>query len=584
MDALNSADMLLLGTFRFDRRSRTLSRLDTGSQIPLGSRAIDVLGVLLERAGDLVPKDDIIQAVWPEMVVEEANLTVHISTLRRVLDAGPVEGSCIQTISGRGYRFIGGVIRPDLRGLPRELEAAASSATASIEAVEITQPVSPRQRRGFTRAALIFVVALCLAGVTSAAVLTSGYRWFGETAARTPRLSIVVLPFSNLSDDPGQDYFVDAITDDLTTDLSRLDGSFVISRNTAITYRGKSITPKQIGRELGVRYVVEGSIRRSGSQIRANIQLIDSQTASHVWAERFDRDIGDLFALQSEITSRIAIALNFAMIRVEAKRPTANPDALDYLFRARAIAAKPPTRESATEVIALFEQALALDPASDEIKVRLAFSHIGRVLLQMSNTQVDDLARADDLLAQISTGYPRAHWAKAQLLRVRHQYADAIPEYEAAIALDRNFAGAYAHLGHTKLLNGSLEEVVPLVEKAIRLSPRDPDLGYWYDLIGLMHLLHSRTNEAITWLERARTASPARPFIHFDLAAAYGINGESERAVVELAEARRLDDDPNRYSSLAGRGRFGSDMTPNLRALYEATYILGLRKAGMLDE
>ena len=114
MDALNSADMLLLGTFRFDRRSRTLSRLDTGSQIPLGSRAIDVLGVLLERAGDLVPKDDIMQAVWPEMVVEEANLTVHISTLRRVLDAGPVEGSCIQTISGRGYRFIGGVIRPEL--------------------------------------------------------------------------------------------------------------------------------------------------------------------------------------------------------------------------------------------------------------------------------------------------------------------------------------------------------------------------------------------------------------------------------------------------------------------------------------
>jgi TolB-like protein/DNA-binding winged helix-turn-helix (wHTH) protein/Flp pilus assembly protein TadD len=581
MDALNSADLLLLGTFRFDRRSRTLSRLDTGSQIPLGSRAIDVLGVLLERAGDLVPKDDIIQAVWPEMVVEEANLTVHISTLRRVLDAGRVEGSCIQTISGRGYRFIGGVIRPE-SGLPRELEAAASSATASIEAA--TRPVSPRQPRGFTRSALILVVALCLVGVTSAAVLTSGYRWFAETAAQTPRLSIVVLPFANLSDDPGQDYFVDAITDDLTTDLSRLDGSFVISRNTAITYRGKPIAPKQIGRELGVRYVVEGSIRRSGSQIRANIQLIDSQTASHVWAERFDRDIGDLFALESEIASRIAIALNFAMIRVEATRPTANPDALDYLFRARAIALKPPTRESATEVIALFEQALALDPAADEVKVRLALSHIGRVLLQMSNPQVDDLARADDLLAQISTGSARAHWAKAQLLRARHQYADAIPEYETAIALDRNFAGAYANLGHTKLLNGSLEEVVPLVEKAIRLSPRDPDLGYWYDLIGLMHLLHSRTSEAIIWLERARTASPARPFIHADLAAAYGIKGESERAVAELAEARRLNDDPNRYSSLAGRGRFGSDMTPNLRALYEATYILGLRKAGMPDE
>src|SRR5262249_35004573 len=151
-----------------------------------------------------------------------------------------------------------------------------------------------------------------------------------------PRMSIVVLPFANLSDDPGQQYFADGITDDLTTDLSRIAHSFVISRSTAFTYRNKPIDTKQIGRELGVRYVLEGSVRRSGNQVRVNAQLIDAEADAHLWAEQFDGNIGDLFALQTAITSRIAIALDFAMVSAEAARPPANPDALDYIFRASA--------------------------------------------------------------------------------------------------------------------------------------------------------------------------------------------------------------------------------------------------------
>ena len=160
--------------------------------------------------------------------------------------------------------------------------------------------------------------------------------------AVAPRLSIVVLPFANLSNDPEQQYFADGITEDLTTDLSRIADMFVISRNTAFTYRNKPVDTKQIGRELGVRYVLEGSVRRSGNQVRVNAQLIDAETDAHLWAERFDRDTGDLFALQDEITSRIAVALNLELVGAEAARPTEHPDALDYILRGRAARSKPP--------------------------------------------------------------------------------------------------------------------------------------------------------------------------------------------------------------------------------------------------
>ena len=271
MDALNSADVLLLGTFRFDLRNRALFHLDSDAQIPIGSRALGVLGVLIEHAGDLVPKNEIMEAAWPETVVGDANLTVHISTLRRVLDSGRLGGSCIQTVSGRGYRFVGGV---------RQNNLIARSVVETREPRNVRQP---------------------------------------------PRLSIVVLPFNNLSSDLEQEYFTDAMTDSLTTDLSRIAGSFVISCNTAFTYKDRRVSAKQIGAELGVRYVLEGSVQRSGKQARIHAQLIDAETDSHVWAERFERYTDDLFALQEEITRRIAVALHLELVGAEAARPTKNP-------------------------------------------------------------------------------------------------------------------------------------------------------------------------------------------------------------------------------------------------------------------
>ena len=368
-----------------------------------------------------------------------------------------------------------------------------------------------------------------------------------------PRLSIVVLPFANLSNDPEQQYFADGITEDLTTDLSRIADMFVISRNTAFTYRNKPVDTKQIGRELGVRYVLEGSVRRSGNRVRVTAQLIDAETDAHLWAERFDRDTGDLFALQDEITSRIAFALNLELIGAEAARPTELPDALDYILRGRAAYAKPHSRDSHAEAISLYERALALDPCSLEAQSQLATALADRANTRMTDSAAADIARAEELIGKalaVSPFDPLAHFAKGEALRVKGRPEEAIPEYETVLAFNRNETGALFPLGWCKLLTGSIEEIIPLAEQAIRLSPRDPYIANRYSRIGWVHLLQSHTDEAILWLEKARSANPALPSVHASLASAYALNGETERAAAELAEARRLSGD-GRYSSIA---------------------------------
>jgi len=403
-----------------------------------------------------------------------------------------------------------------------------------------------------------------------------------------PRLSIVVLPFANLNNDPEQQYFADGITEDLTTDLSRISGSLVISRNTAFTYRNKSIDTKQIGRELGVRYVLEGSVRRSGGQVRVSSQLIDAATDAHLWAERFDCDTGDLFALQNEITSRLAHTLSLELVRAEAARPTQHPDALDYILRGRAALLKPDSRDSYAEAIRLFEHALSLDPHSVESQISLAGSLTTRVIVGLSDSSAADLARAAELIGRALAASPRyalAHHVKGQVLRAQNRWEEAIPEYETALASNPNLVYALHGLGMCKLYAGSMDEVIPLTEQALRRSPRDPRIGAWYGTIGFVHLLQSRTDEAIVWLEKARSAGPARPFEHLNLAVAYALSGDLDRAAAELSEARRLRGEGS-FSSIAKMKAFGwwRSLSPRARALCEATYLAGLRKAGMPEE
>jgi TolB-like protein len=532
MQALAPSDTFLFEGFRLDRRGGLFRRDGSGAFVPvaIGSRALDVLGVLIEQAGEVVSKDEIIAAVWPGTVVEDNNLTVQISALRRVLDRGRSNGSCIQTVAGRGYRFV----------------------------VVITHRT-----------------AIAQSGPTAL---------FRDRTSPRPRLSIVVLPFTNLSNDPNQQYFADCITEDLASDLSRIAHSFVISCNTAFTYRNKSVNTKQIGHELGVRYVLEGSIRRSGDKVRVNAQLIDAETDAHLWVERYDSHMCELFALQDEITGRIAAALDVALVAAEAARPIEQPEALDCILRGRATLRYPPSTNNYATAIAFFERALALDPASVEAKSSLAFALAARVLDQMTDPVATRISYAEMLVDRALVTSPYAalpHFAKGEVLRVLRRCEAAIPEFEAAIVLHRNWPIALSQLAWSKLLVGSPEDAISLQLQAMRISPRD---GWSHFLgIGVAYLLQSRIDEAILWLERARNANLTLPHARSYLAAAYAIRGEARAAARELDAARNIRG-PEFYSSIAHLKSCAYFGVRTVRAQFDATFFAGLRKAGIPEE
>jgi adenylate cyclase len=492
-------------------------------------------------------------------------------------------------LEDRGEQSVKNIARP-VRVYALGPEAVADLPASSV-------PIAaPRRRRSTVTA---------IAATAAAALIVAAGAWWiwptmkpasapGMAAAPSapqplvaPRLSIVVLPFANLGNDPDQQYFADGITEDLTTDLSRIPVMFVISRNSAFTYRNKPVETRQIGRELGVRYVLEGSVQRSGNQVRINAQLIDAETGGHLWAERFDRGIGDLFALQGEITSRIANALNLELMRAEAARPTDNPNAMDYIFKGRAALAKGSTLESFAEAVGLFERALALDPRSVEARSRLAQALVNHGMEAAPDVARADFERAEVLIEQAlasSPDYPLAHFARGILLREQRRCEDAIPEFEKVLAVDRSAVGAAATLGFCKFLTGGSDaEAIELHEQAIRLSPRDPSISMKYNAIGLIHLFYSRPDEAIPWLEKGRRADSRNPAPRFGLACAYGLKGELDRAAAELAEAQRLTPS-GRYSTIARARANGNLNTPALHDRFEGIFLVGLRKAGMPEQ
>jgi len=293
-----------------------------------------------------------------------------------------------------------------------------------------------------------------------------------------PRLSIVVLPFANISGDPEQGYFLDGVTESLTTDLSRISGSFVIAHNTALTFKGKAADVKQIGRELNVRYVLEGSVQRGGTRLRVNVQLIDAETGNHLWAERFDKPLADLFDTQDEIVSRLANTLGAQIIAAEARRAerSLHPDVMDFCFQGMACIHKGLTNEHMAQALGFFERALALDPGSIEALVGVASIELHKGANFATDDGAARLAVAEATLIKalsLDPQHAQAHMHMGFLQLFMNRANQGIAECEQALALDRNLANAHAFIGFAKYALGRAEETEAHIHEALRISPRD---------------------------------------------------------------------------------------------------------------
>jgi TolB-like protein/Flp pilus assembly protein TadD len=429
-------------------------------------------------------------------------------------------------------------------------------------------------------------------GGTSSAPKASAFFTILETpTVSAPRLSIVVLPFANLSDDPGQQYFADGITEDLTTDLSRIAGMFVISRNTAFTYRNNPVDTKQIGHELGVRYVLEGSVRRGGEHVRVNVQLIDAETGGHIWADRFDTDRTNLPEAQDEIIGRLVRSLNLELVRDAGRRiereQTVHPAARDVVMRGWALWYGPGYPKNAKDVLREFERALEIDPGSIDAKLGIARVSMGIVGDGLSNSAEQDQTRAERLLSEVLERDPNrslAHAVLGVLRRIQGRLAEAETELEAAVTLDPNDAWAVRQLGQTLSLSGQPEAAIPYLEKAIRLSPREPTIGIVYANLGVCHLFLGRTAEAIVFERKARAENPRIWWIPLVLAGALGLKGAIHEAQAEIAEAVKLKSEANSVARLRSIGATMGISDTRFKALMEETVYAGLRRAGYPEE
>jgi adenylate cyclase len=461
-----------------------------------------------------------------------------------------------------------------------QLHIPGASSKAVVATLGRRRAITDRRRWiGWSLAA--FLVLLGVAGAW-----WMGSRFFPSQRADStgaPRLSIVVLPFSNLSGDPSQDYFADGITEDLTSDLSQIAGSFVISRNTAFTFKGKAMDARQIGRELGVRYVLEGSVRRMGGTVRVNAQLIDAGTGAHLWAEQMDVDQSTL-ALQDNfgIANRLARMLSVELVNVEGRRAQrTDPDAVDLTMRGWSILNGGPNKDDTQRSVALFEDALRIDPENSQARVGLAQA---LTLIYRNHWDPDAakvLARADEAATRaIATApnYAHAHYVKAEVLGLSNRFDAALATYDRAIALDRNHAAAY--VGRARNLNviGRAADALAPVEKAIRLSPRDPELYVWYFVLCHANTHLARDAQAIEWCLKSLATGKTFWFAYVDLASAYawrGQNAEAAAAVTELLKLR-----PGYTVQTLVQDGAGASDNPTFRKEFQRI-VEGVRKAGL---
>jgi len=398
-----------------------------------------------------------------------------------------------------------------------------------------------------------------------------------------PRLSMLVLPFANIGGDPEQEHFVDGVTESLTTDLSRIRGAVVIARNTAFTYKGKPLDVKTIGRELNVRYVLEGSVQRGGNRMRVNVQLIDAETGNHLWAERFDKPLADLFDTQDEIVARLANALNTQLVAAEALRAeqTPNPDSMDLYFQGLAWLNKGPAPVNVGQARSFFDRALGADPGNVDALVGSAradvFAYVGAAPMSA-------LADAEAKLTKALSSVPddaRAHATLGVVYIFTKRAEEGIAECERALELDRNLPWAHFNLGLGKVFIGHAEETEAYIAEALRLSPRDPMAYMWAHAAGTAKSHLGSWEESVAWRRRGIEANRNFPAAYFSLAAALAQLGRLNEARSAVKAGLALN--PAFTISRARASWTAWSDNPTYLAQLEPIFD-GLRKAGVPEQ
>ena len=571
--------------------------VDRNAEVPEDKRITFRIGVNLGDViidGDDIYGDGVNIAARLETLAEPGGICVARTVRNQIRDKLPY------AFEEMGEQSVKNIARPV------RADAISAAAVASTPLVALPAQSGPVPRRLLLRPTVVATSAAVAIGlgiaawwvwpdrdsptISTQAPLTASLQTIPALSAiPASRLSIVVLPFTNLSDDREQEYFADGVTDDLTTDLSRIADSFVIARNTAFAYKGKPVDVKQVGRELGVRYVLEGSVRRAGDQVQVNAQLIDTETGAHLWANRFDTNRQNLPVAQNEITGRLARTLHLELGEVVGRRieqeKAVDPNARDFVMRGWALFYRPFSVANRREARRAFEQALEIDPRSVNARIGIALVLATDVGDGWSSSVEQDKARAEQLLLEAlerDANRSMAHYAVGMLRRVQNRLAESQIEFETAIALDRNNARALYQLGNTLLFVGQPEAGLPYIESAIRLNPHDPNRGNFYATLGMCHLVLNRVDEAIDLLRKARAENPRFWFIHFWLAGAFGLKSDLDEARTALAESLRLK--PEMNSLARRRADVPWVANPSYWALQEKSLNVGLRRAGFPDE
>ena len=506
------------GRFRLDLGQRELRR--DGEPVKLNGRALDILCALATAKGEVVGKDELMARLWPGRIVEEGNIHVHVSTLRKALDDHGEGHSYVVTVPGRGYRLAG----------------LAGSAGAAVPAAQgLPLPDKP---------------------------------------------SIAVLPFANMSGDPEQEYFADGVVEEIIIALSRIRWLFVIARNSSFTYKGRAVDVKQVARELGVRYVLEGSVRKGGNRVRITGQLIDTSMGAHIWAERFDGKLDDIFELQDEVASSVAGAIEPKLRQSEFERanrkPTESLDAYDLYLQALALR-DIHTDESVRKAIALLKRALTIDPNYVPAKAAIGWSWVhqashGRTAI--SEAEVDEAVTLARQALEAAKDDPDALWMAAfTLLYLAGERAIAVTAIDRSLALNPNSAHAWMARGYVSLPQS--EAAIEAFERAMRLNPLDRLERGFINGIAIAHLFARRYEQALEWSVRALSDEPGYPAALRTKAVACAHLDRIEEARETVRQL--LDAQP--WNTVARTTRlyarlFGSPETAMV-------YVEGLRKSGM---